>query len=156
MRLIVWAIPILGFLGTVIGITMALNAIDPKAVEESMMQVTTGLGVKFDTTALALAWALRRLLRGGEAVAVEAGAVSDADPQHVVAEQESGIVGVVVPDREVHPGDEKGVGLVRRLEGPVERRGIRVNMPMSRSATSSPLASAIAFLAAITPSSTEP
>ena len=35
-RLIVWAIPILGFLGTVIGITLALNAIDPKALDTSM------------------------------------------------------------------------------------------------------------------------
>jgi hypothetical protein len=53
-RVIIWAIPILGFLGTVIGITMALNGLDPKALDESMMHVTTGLGVKFDTTALAL------------------------------------------------------------------------------------------------------
>ena len=53
-RLIVWAIPILGFLGTVIGITLALNAIDPKAPDKSMVQVMTGLGLKFDTTAVAL------------------------------------------------------------------------------------------------------
>lgn len=54
-RVIVWAIPILGFLGTVIGITMALNAVDLKAADQSMMQVLNGLGLKFDTTALALA-----------------------------------------------------------------------------------------------------
>ena len=53
-RVIVWAIPILGFLGTVIGITLALNAIDPKRPDESMLQVITGLGLKFDTTAVAL------------------------------------------------------------------------------------------------------
>jgi biopolymer transport protein ExbB/TolQ len=53
-RVIVWAIPILGFLGTVIGITLALNAIDPKHPDESMLQVITGLGLKFDTTAVAL------------------------------------------------------------------------------------------------------
>lgn len=57
-RVIIWAIPILGFLGTVIGITMALNALDPKSLDESMMKVTTGLGVKFDTTALALAMSM--------------------------------------------------------------------------------------------------
>ena len=57
-RVIVWAIPILGFLGTVIGITMALNGIDPKAMDESMLQVLDGLGVKFDTTALALAMSM--------------------------------------------------------------------------------------------------
>jgi biopolymer transport protein ExbB/TolQ len=53
-RVIVWAIPILGFLGTVIGITLALNAIDPKNPDESMLHVITGLGLKFDTTAVAL------------------------------------------------------------------------------------------------------
>ena len=53
-RVIVWAIPILGFLGTVIGITLALNGIDPKKPDESMLQVITGLGLKFDTTAVAL------------------------------------------------------------------------------------------------------
>jgi biopolymer transport protein ExbB/TolQ len=53
-RVIVWAIPILGFLGTVIGITMALNGVDLQAPDQSMVQVLTGLGLKFDTTALAL------------------------------------------------------------------------------------------------------
>jgi len=53
-RVIVWAIPILGFLGTVIGITMALNSIDLRAPDQSMAEVLNGLGVKFDTTALAL------------------------------------------------------------------------------------------------------
>lgn len=55
LRLIVWAIPILGFLGTVIGITMAIASLKPNALEESMLEVTAGLGVAFDTTALALA-----------------------------------------------------------------------------------------------------
>jgi len=54
-RVVVWAIPILGFLGTVIGITMALNAVDLKSPDQSMLQVLNGLGLKFDTTALALA-----------------------------------------------------------------------------------------------------
>jgi biopolymer transport protein ExbB/TolQ len=57
-RVIVWAIPILGFLGTVIGITLALNAIDPKHPDESMLQVITGLGLKFDTTAVALSFSM--------------------------------------------------------------------------------------------------
>jgi biopolymer transport protein ExbB/TolQ len=53
-RVIVWAIPILGFLGTVIGITMALNSVDLRSPDQSMLQVLNGLGLKFDTTALAL------------------------------------------------------------------------------------------------------
>jgi len=53
-RVIVWSIPILGFLGTVVGITMALNSVDLRAPDESMVEVLSGLGLKFDTTALAL------------------------------------------------------------------------------------------------------
>jgi len=55
VRIIIWAIPILGFLGTVIGITIAIAGLDPKLLENSLPVVTSGLGVAFDTTALALA-----------------------------------------------------------------------------------------------------
>ncbi|MDO4557609.1 MAG: MotA/TolQ/ExbB proton channel family protein [Planctomycetia bacterium] len=54
VRLVVWAIPIFGFLGTVIGITLAIAQLNGNALEESMPQVTEGLGVAFDTTAVAL------------------------------------------------------------------------------------------------------
>jgi biopolymer transport protein ExbB/TolQ len=55
LRIIIWAIPILGFLGTVIGITVAIANLSPTALEQSMSEVTQGLGVAFDTTAQALA-----------------------------------------------------------------------------------------------------
>lgn len=54
LRIIIWAIPILGFLGTVIGITMAIASLNPQALEDSLPMVTAGLGTAFDTTALAL------------------------------------------------------------------------------------------------------
>jgi len=54
VRVIIWAIPILGFLGTVIGITLAIANLSPDALEDSLPEVTAGLGVAFDTTALAL------------------------------------------------------------------------------------------------------
>jgi len=54
VRVIIWAIPILGFLGTVIGITLAIANLAPDALEDSLPLVTAGLGVAFDTTALAL------------------------------------------------------------------------------------------------------
>lgn len=53
-RTIIWAIPILGFLGTVIGITMAIANITPDQLEQSMSEITGGLAVAFDTTALSL------------------------------------------------------------------------------------------------------
>jgi biopolymer transport protein ExbB/TolQ len=54
LRTITWAIPILGFLGTVIGITMAIASITPDQLENSLQQVVAGLAVAFDTTALSL------------------------------------------------------------------------------------------------------
>ncbi|MDA7980449.1 MAG: MotA/TolQ/ExbB proton channel family protein [Pirellulales bacterium] len=61
-RFVTWAIPILGFLGTVIGITMAVASIDPTAMAASDPRaidgVTRALSVAFDTTALALSLSL--------------------------------------------------------------------------------------------------
>jgi hypothetical protein len=54
IRTVTWAIPILGFIGTVVGITMAISNITPDRIEQSMSKVTGGLAVTFDTTALAL------------------------------------------------------------------------------------------------------
>ncbi|MGL4594625.1 MAG: MotA/TolQ/ExbB proton channel family protein [Thermoguttaceae bacterium] len=53
--LILWAVPMLGFLGTVIGITMALGNLNLNAINESSQLLSAGLSVAFDTTALAIA-----------------------------------------------------------------------------------------------------
>jgi len=60
VRTITWAIPILGFLGTVIGITMSLSSLkfDPSQLADSFEQALVGLGIAFDTTALALTLSL--------------------------------------------------------------------------------------------------
>lgn len=55
VRTVTWAIPILGFLGTVIGITIAIANVTPEQLDTSLGEVTSGLAVAFDTTALALA-----------------------------------------------------------------------------------------------------
>jgi hypothetical protein len=54
VRFLTWAIPILGFLGTVIGITGAIAGVTPEVLEESLSSVTDGLAEAFDATALAL------------------------------------------------------------------------------------------------------
>jgi biopolymer transport protein ExbB/TolQ len=54
VRMIIWAIPILGFLGTVIGIALAIGKLSPQALEDSLPEVMAGLTVAFNTTALAL------------------------------------------------------------------------------------------------------
>jgi len=53
-KFITWAIPILGFLGTVLGITGAISGITPEVLEKSLSGVTGGLSEAFDSTALAL------------------------------------------------------------------------------------------------------
>jgi biopolymer transport protein ExbB/TolQ len=56
VRILIWATPMLGFLGTVIGITMTLASLSLESLDsgQGMDEFTGGLGVAFDTTALAL------------------------------------------------------------------------------------------------------
>jgi hypothetical protein len=53
-RFITWAIPILGFIGTVLGITRAIAAVTPEDLEKNLGAVTGGLALAFDATALGL------------------------------------------------------------------------------------------------------
>lgn len=54
IRTVTWAVPIMGFLGTVVGITMAIANVTPEQLDSSLPEVTSGLAVAFDTTAQAL------------------------------------------------------------------------------------------------------
>ncbi|MCA9120787.1 MAG: MotA/TolQ/ExbB proton channel family protein [Planctomycetaceae bacterium] len=62
IKVFIWAMPILGFIGTVMGVSSAVsglsatleNAADVSAVTDSMKGVFGGLGTAFDTTLLAL------------------------------------------------------------------------------------------------------
>jgi len=54
VRVIIWAIPILGFLGTVVGITMAIGGLAPEALEQSLPAVMANLAIAFNTTIEAL------------------------------------------------------------------------------------------------------
>jgi len=74
LRFLVWVIPIVGFIGTVIGIGVAVNEFagfipEVAAVEEAMTnlreglgQVTSGLGTAFNTTLVALCLAAPLML----------------------------------------------------------------------------------------------
>ena len=61
-RILVWAIPLLGFIGTVVGISKAVSGFsgflqdagDVEQIKEGIGTVTGGLAVAFDTTLLAL------------------------------------------------------------------------------------------------------
>jgi biopolymer transport protein ExbB/TolQ len=66
LRGFIWAIPVLGFIGTVMGLSVAIGGFgdvlsktaDPTALAESLKEVTGGLSTAFETTLLALLFAL--------------------------------------------------------------------------------------------------
>lgn len=63
LKVFLWAIPILGFIGTVQGLSTAVGSLssgstDPEALKVSINSLTGGLGVAFDTTLLGLVLSL--------------------------------------------------------------------------------------------------
>lgn len=64
IKVFLWAIPILGFIGTVLGLSQAIGSMDLKNVSDmdkimaSIGNVTSGLGTAFDTTLLGLVLAM--------------------------------------------------------------------------------------------------
>lgn len=88
IRTITWAIPILGFLGTVIGITMAIANVTPEQLDTSLGTVTRGLSVAFDTTALAL---------GMSIVLVFASFVVERSEQKILSDVEQFGIEVLLP-----------------------------------------------------------
>jgi biopolymer transport protein ExbB/TolQ len=54
LRYIVWVIPTIGFIGTVIGISLAMSLIDPGAATQDLGEIAKSLGVAFYTTLVAL------------------------------------------------------------------------------------------------------
>lgn len=66
VKVFIWAMPIMGFIGTVIGVSYAVsslggsleNASDISVVKDSLNKVFEGLGTAFDTTLLALVLSL--------------------------------------------------------------------------------------------------
>ena len=78
VKVFIWALPIMGFIGTVIGIMLALNYAGDRANVESadmLYQVTERLGVAFSTTLLALVMAsilvfIQNVVQGKEETAL--------------------------------------------------------------------------------------
>jgi biopolymer transport protein ExbB/TolQ len=82
-RFLIWAMPILGFLGTVLGITDAIGNIDPKKLETGGADnVTAGLTKAFDATALALGLTLFAMFLNSLLEKLEHGLLERVD-QHV-------------------------------------------------------------------------
>jgi hypothetical protein len=76
-RFITWAIPILGFLGTVLGITGAISGV--KSDDLELGSVTGGLAYAFDATALALALTMVTMFFSFLTERAEAGVLETVD-----------------------------------------------------------------------------
>jgi biopolymer transport protein ExbB/TolQ len=88
LRLAIWAMPILGFIGTVVGITLAVQAFsqflggevnDVDSVRTQLMDVTRGLSYAFLTTMHGLVAALLAMFVASVAEKVEGDVLSEAD-----------------------------------------------------------------------------
>jgi len=87
IKVFIWAMPILGFIGTVMGVSSAVsglsatleNAADVSAVTNSMKGVFGGLGTAFDTTLLALIMSLLVKIPQSAMLKSEDGLVTIAD-----------------------------------------------------------------------------
>ncbi len=87
IRVFVWAVPTLGFIGTVIGIGTAVGgfsetleaAASLDAMKESIGGVTGGLGVAFDTTLLALVMSILIMFPASAVQRMEEGLVGAVD-----------------------------------------------------------------------------
>lgn len=78
-RFITWAIPILGFLGTVLGITKSISHVTPEQLEKDLSQVTSGLALAFDATALGLALTMVTMFLSFLTERAEQGALEEVD-----------------------------------------------------------------------------
>jgi biopolymer transport protein ExbB/TolQ len=78
-RFITWAIPILGFLGTVLGITGAIAGVTPEKLEKDISELTGGLALAFDATALALALTMITMFCSFLVERQEQGVLEDVD-----------------------------------------------------------------------------
>jgi biopolymer transport protein ExbB/TolQ len=107
VRIIIWAIPILGLLGTVIGITIAVANLNPETLEESMTKVTHGLGVAFDHTATALSLTMLLMFCKAGVERIEDTLLARVD-ERVSRE-------LVGRFQTSHANDDPNVGAIRRL-----------------------------------------
>lgn len=78
-RFLTWAIPILGFLGTVLGITEAISGVTPEVLEQRLSTVTDGLALAFDATALGLGLTMIVMFLGSVVERAEGGILERVD-----------------------------------------------------------------------------
>jgi biopolymer transport protein ExbB/TolQ len=126
LRIIVWAIPMLGFLGTVVGITQALGQLDAKelttSLETAIKGLTDGLYVAFDSTAIALCFAMVLMFLQFALDRWESGLLATVDRR--VLDELAGRFEVVgsVSDPQIAAVQRMGQAVVKATESLVQRQ----------------------------------
>jgi biopolymer transport protein ExbB/TolQ len=123
VRFITWAIPILGFLGTVLGITAAISGIKPEDLE-NISSVTGGLSLSFDATALALGLTMLLMFitflveRREQSVLEQVDAVTEAELGHRFLR--------TAPDQApvVHLVESNTARMLKSIDSLVERQAV--------------------------------
>jgi biopolymer transport protein ExbB/TolQ len=104
IKVFIWAVPILGFIGTVLGIGAAVggfssavsSAANLEVMKESIGSVTTGLAVAFDTTLLALVMSIFIMLPASSLEKAEEdflAAIEDWCDENLVRRLDDGVSG---------------------------------------------------------------
>ena len=126
VRIIVWATPMLGFLGTVIGITAALGNLDPKqlatAPDVAFEGLKNGLYTAFDSTAVALSFSMLLMFLQYFADRLESHLLSvvDSRASDELADRFTQVGSATDPH--VRTIERMGVAVVRATEGLVEKQ----------------------------------
>jgi biopolymer transport protein ExbB/TolQ len=130
LRVFIWAIPILGFIGTVLGIGQSVGgfsesvaaAADLDVMKDSIGTVTSGLGIAFDTTLLALVMSIFIMFPTSSLQKAEEdhlARVDDYCQRNLVARLDDGRTSEAGDDAWV---DRVAGRLAERLLGALERR----------------------------------
>jgi biopolymer transport protein ExbB/TolQ len=120
VRVFIWAIPILGFIGTVMGISLAVagfsdnigSAVDLEVMKNSIGSVTSGLSVAFDTTLLALVMSILIMFPASSLQKLEEGFLADVEEycdEHLVRRLEDGRGDAPADERRIREAVAEGL-----------------------------------------------
>ncbi len=124
-RIMIWAIPMLGFLGTVLGISEALGGIDvgeDNNFQEMMGGLRTSLYVAFDTTAIALTFAIILMFTMFGIDRIETGLLAHVDARAREELSHHWVINNQLKDSYVQTVEAIGSQLLESVEGLVDRQ----------------------------------
>jgi biopolymer transport protein ExbB/TolQ len=138
LRVFIWAIPILGFIGTVLGIGASVGgfsesvseAANLEVMKDSIGVVTSGLGVAFDTTLLALVMSIFIMFPASSLQKAEEeylDRVSQYCHRHLISRLDDGNVGASGQAGDTAVIQRTAERLADELLAALERRGPKVH-----------------------------